>query len=112
MKIPSQKKVLTLCSLFIWLLGISSVQAASPIVVITENGFIPATLHLKKGEKVQLVISNKADGMHRFTLPDLNLQTSFLQEGAMTTLSFQATQAGTYTYYAPPSAWKGKLIIK
>lgn len=105
------KKIFPLCFFLSWFL-ITSVQAATPIIVITEHGLIPATLKVAAGEKVQLVISNKADGLHRITVPGLNLQSPYLGEGNMTTLTFRANQAGTYTYYAPPSAWKGKMIIE
>ncbi|WP_167577984.1 cupredoxin domain-containing protein [Ammoniphilus sp. YIM 78166] len=92
--------------------GASSAHAATPVVVLTETGIIPATVTVSKGEEVQLVINSKLEGMHRFTLPELGLQTRYLRAGDMVTLTFKPEKAGEFTYSVPPSPWKGKLVVK
>lgn len=98
-----------MCSL---VFSASIAHAATPIVVLTQTGIIPATVTVSKGEEVQLVINSKLEGMHRFAVPELGLQTRYLRAGDMVTLTFKAEKIGEFTYLVPPSPWKGKLVVK
>jgi plastocyanin len=64
-----------------------------------EFSFVPATLTLKKGEKVRLVFKNTGKMTHDFVVDELNVRTKVINGGTEDIVEFTPTEAGTFEYY-------------
>jgi len=78
--------------------------------------FNPATITVKKGEKVRLTFKSEG-GLHDFVIDELNVQTKMIDTGLSDTVEFVADEAGTYEYYCSVGNHKqmgmvGKLIVQ
>jgi cytochrome c oxidase subunit 2 len=58
--------------------------------------FSPSSIHVKKGERVRLLIT-AADHDHGFKLPAFDIQQE-LKKGETTTVEFTADKAGTFRF--------------
>jgi len=78
--------------------------------------FVPNTITLSLGEKVQLVITNE-DVPHGFAIPALGI-SELLSPGATHTIEFTATERGTFPFFCNVSCgvghggMKGELIVE
>lgn len=79
--------------------------------------FNPATITVKKGDIVKIVLTNKG-GTHNWMLDEFEgAKTKTLQAGQTDTISFVADKAGTYEYYCSIGNHRqmgmvGKLIVQ
>jgi plastocyanin len=60
--------------------------------------FVPNTISVNKGDTVQLTFKNSG-GMHDFVIDELNVHSKVIQSGASDTVTFTASQTGTFQYY-------------
>jgi len=72
-------------------------------VVMGEGGemkYTPASLEVKKGEKVEVTIVNKDSAQnHSFLIKDLNVKSKQVQPGQKETLTFTASKAGDIEFF-------------
>ena len=69
------------------------------VVEGTEFKFIPATLTLKKGEKVRLVFKNIGKMTHDWVVDELGVRTKVISGGDEDVVEFTPEQTGTFEYY-------------
>lgn len=76
----------------------SSAQAQVRVITITAKNwaFSPATINVKKGEKVQLKIVG-TEGIHGFAIADLNLNVT-IKAGETVTVDLPTDTAGTFSF--------------
>lgn len=60
--------------------------------------FNPKEIKVKKGDKVKIVLNNKA-GMHDWVLDEFNARTETIQAGQTAEVEFTADKTGTFEYY-------------
>ena|SRR5581483_7347632 len=60
--------------------------------------FVPNTLTVNKGDTVKLTFKNTG-GMHDLVIDQLNVRTKVIGSGQTDTVTFTASQAGTFQYY-------------
>lgn len=60
--------------------------------------FSPATMTVKKGDRVRIIFNNTG-GLHDWVLDEFNAKTKQLAAGASETIEFVADKAGTFEYY-------------
>lgn len=58
----------------------------------------PNVITVKKGEKVQIVLSSK-DMVHDFQIDELNVKGPMTKSGETSTVEFTADKVGTFEYY-------------
>ncbi len=88
--------------------------------VITVEGanfkFLPDTITVKKGQKVQIMFKN-VEGFHDFVIDEFDVRTAKLQAGGEETVEFTPTEAGTFEYYCSVGTHRqmgmvGTLIVE
>jgi nitrite reductase (NO-forming) len=57
------------------------------------------TLHVKKGDVVNVTLTNSGIQPHDFTLEGYNIKTKVLTSGQSDSIVFTADKTGTFTYY-------------
>ena len=63
------------------------------------NGITPAKLTAKKGNEVQIKVTNTAkDKQHGFSIDEFNVHET-IDQGRTTTVKFKADKAGTFRVY-------------
>ena len=63
------------------------------------NGITPAKLTAKKGDKVEIQVTNTAkDKQHGFSIDDFNVH-EVIDQGKTSTVKFKASKAGTFRVY-------------
>jgi plastocyanin len=63
------------------------------------NGMTPEKLSAKKGDEVEIKVTNTAkDKQHGFSIDDFNVHET-IDQGRTTTVKFKAGKAGTYRVY-------------
>lgn len=65
----------------------------------SEFNFNPSSLTIKKGENIQLTFTNSGAIPHDFALDELGVKTKVLPAGQSETISFTASQSGTFSFY-------------
>lgn len=65
----------------------------------SEFKFAPATITLKKGEKVRLVLKNVGKMPHDFVVDELNVKTKIIKGGEEDVVEFTPDTAGTFEFY-------------
>lgn len=76
----------------------------------------PASITVKKGEKVKIVMTSK-DMMHDFVVDELGIKAPVTKAGETNTFEFTATETGTFQYYCSVGQHKangqvGTLIVQ
>ena len=64
----------------------------------TNYRFTPATLSVKKGDKVKITLTS-SDMPHNFAIDELNVQSEMANKGKTATVEFVADKVGTFEYY-------------
>lgn len=82
-------------------------------MIVTETGYIPNVIHVKKGVPVELEIKNplKDSCLSTFIIPDFNIKNVNLKVGT-TQLSFTPDKTGEYTFSCGMEMFKGKIIVE
>ena len=78
--------------------------------------FNPATITVKKGDNVKIILTNSG-GNHNFVIDEFNAKTKVIGSGETDTISFVADKSGTYEYYCSVGNHRqmgmvGKLIVQ
>lgn len=78
--------------------------------------FNPATITVKKGDSVKIVVTNSG-GKHDLVLEEFNVRTKILESGQTGTVTFVADKAGSFEYYCSVGNHRqmgmvGKLIVQ
>lgn len=60
--------------------------------------FVPNNITVNKGDSVTFVLTN-VGGLHDLVIKELNIKTSLVRTGNTATVTFTASQSGTFTYY-------------
>ena len=60
--------------------------------------FIPATITVKKGDKVKITLTG-AEGLHDFKIDEFNVATKRITGGQTDSVEFTADKTGTFEYY-------------
>ncbi|HLN65072.1 MAG TPA: cupredoxin domain-containing protein [Symbiobacteriaceae bacterium] len=86
-------------------------------VVAGENGamtFNPATLSVKKGEKVEVTLVNKDSAQnHSFLVTDLNVKSKQVAPGQKEVITFDASKAGEFEFHCDvPGHKDGGMVGK
>ncbi|HYG56921.1 MAG TPA: cupredoxin domain-containing protein [Symbiobacteriaceae bacterium] len=86
-------------------------------VVMGEGGemiFTPATLSVKKGDTVQVTITNKdAAQNHSFLITELNVKSKQVPPGQKETLKVTANKTGEFTFFCDvPGHKEGGMVGK
>jgi nitrosocyanin len=79
--------------------------------------FDPATLTVKKGDKVKITFKNNSGGMHDFVIDELNVKSKVIASGAQEVIEFTADKTGTFEYYCSVGnhrqmGMKGNLVVE
>lgn len=87
------------------------------VVEGSEFQLSPATLTLKRGEKVRLIFNNTGSKPHDFRVDELNIQTKVINGGESDTVEFTPDKAGKFEYYCSVGAhrangMKGTLTVQ
>lgn len=104
--------------------GSQQVATSSPTVLpetksFTVTGqnfsFSPATMTVKKGDKVRITFQNQS-GTHDLVVDGYNVRTKVLSGGQSETIEFTANQSGSFEYYCSVGShrqmgMKGTLIV-
>lgn len=96
----------------------SGEQAAREITVEgKEFSFSPATLTVKQGETVRVVFKNTGKMPHDFVVDELNVRTKVISGGQQDTVTFTATEKGTFEFYCSVGNHRaqgmvGKLMVE
>ncbi|WP_462409652.1 cupredoxin domain-containing protein [Neobacillus sp. Marseille-QA0830] len=82
-------------------------------ILVTEKGYSPNVIRVKRGSLVELQIDNPFEDScyATFNLPDFNIQNASLKLGT-TSLSFTADKAGEFTYSCGMNMLKGTVIVE
>jgi plastocyanin len=97
-----------------------STQGSASVVNLTveSNGlnFTPNTITVKQGQTVNLTYKNNM-GRHDWVLDKFNAKTALVDAGKQETISFIASEAGTYEFYCSvaghrESGMKGTFIVE
>ncbi|MCL4435259.1 MAG: cupredoxin domain-containing protein [Thaumarchaeota archaeon] len=77
-----------------------------------EEGWVPSTIYLKKGDSVKLTVVNGDDDFkHAFVIPDLGVQTGLIPpRNERTTVNFRADRTGTFQFNDPDSPPECKQV--
>lgn len=74
------------------------------VVEGSEFKFMPATLSLKKGEKVRLVFKNMGKMTHDWVVDELGVRTKQITASQEAVIEFTPDKAGTFEYYCSVAA--------
>lgn len=81
----------------------SAAMDASQVKEITVEGtefkFLPATLTVKKGEKVKLTFKNTGKMTHDWVVDELGVRTKIIKGGEEEVLEFTPDKTGEFEYY-------------
>lgn len=83
-------------------------------MLVTDKGYSPNVIRVKKGVMVELDITNPLDSsncLSTFMIPDLNINNIKLKTGT-TKLSFTSDKTGEYTFSCGMQMFKGKIIVE
>jgi heme/copper-type cytochrome/quinol oxidase subunit 2 len=88
-------------------------------VIAIEAGsfyFNPNEIHVKKGEKVKIVMTSK-DMMHNFVIDELNVHLPITKSGDTSSVVFTADKVGTFEYYCSVGQHRahgqvGKIVVE
>ncbi len=64
-----------------------------------EFSLTPSTISVNQGDSVTITFKNSGTISHNLTIPDLNMATNTIAPGQTDTLSFTASQTGTFVFY-------------
>lgn len=78
--------------------------------------FTPNEIRVKKGDIVKITFTNR-EGLHDYTIDELNVKTKQLAAGESETVEFTADQVGTFEFYCGVGNHRqqgmvGKLIVE
>ncbi|WP_251554471.1 cupredoxin domain-containing protein [Neobacillus muris] len=82
-------------------------------ILVTEKGYTPNIIRVKKGSLVELQIETQLEDScyTTFNLPDFNIQNTNLKAGT-TNISFIADKSGEFTYSCGMNMLKGTIIVE
>ncbi|MEH7110680.1 cupredoxin domain-containing protein [Bacillus sp. JJ1764] len=82
-------------------------------MLVTEKGYSPATIRVKKGVPVELEIQNPLENscLSIFNIPDFHINNAKLNVG-MTKLTFTPDETGQHTFSCGMNMYKGTIIVK
>jgi len=89
-------------------------QAAPKVKMqVTQSGYSPTVIRVKKGVPVELVIKNPLENscLSTFALPEFNINSVSLKVGN-TNLQFTPTKTGEYTFSCGMGMFKGTVIVE
>jgi plastocyanin domain-containing protein len=91
---------------------IAKAQARSIEVAVTSEGFVPAEIHLKKGEKVNLVVTRKTERTcaTAIVIKDLGLKRELPLDRAVT-VAVKADRKGKLRYACPMDMIAGDIVV-
>lgn len=101
--------------------GTSDTMSADGVREIRLEGsefkFSLASLTLKKGEKVRLILGNTGKMKHDFVVDELNVRTKIINNGETDTVEFTPETAGTFEFYCSvgqhrANGMKGMLTVE
>ena len=72
----------------------------------TEYSFNPASIAVKKGERVRLTFVNAGTTLHNLVIDELNVATKMVSPGKSDTIEFAAEGDGTLAFYCGVSNHK------
>lgn len=83
----------------------------------SEFKFSLASLTLKKGEKIRLILGNTGEMKHDFVVDELNVRTKIINNGETDTIEFTPETAGTFEFYCSvgqhrTNGMKGMLTVE
>jgi uncharacterized cupredoxin-like copper-binding protein len=76
-----------------------TVQDSKTPFAFIYNGQDNPTLHVKKGDIINVTLINNGMQPHDFTLDGYNVKTKVLNSGQSGSIVFTADKTGTFTYY-------------
>ncbi len=74
-------------------------ELAAVTVEMAEFKFAPASMTVKKGETVKLLLKNSGKMPHDFVIDELDVKSKVVSPGAEDSVEFTPDTAGTYEYY-------------
>ena len=82
----------------------------------TNFSFAPATMAVKRGDKVRITFNNQS-GTHDLVVDGYNVRTKVLSAGQSETIEFTANQSGSFEYYCSVGnhrqmGMKGTLVVQ
>ncbi|MCM3764272.1 cupredoxin domain-containing protein [Neobacillus niacini] len=82
-------------------------------MLVTDRGYAPNVIRVKKGAPVELEIQNPGDNscFSKFNMPDFNINNADLKIGT-TTLTFMPDKTGEYTFSCGMNMFKGTVIVE
>jgi len=83
-------------------------------MLVTEKGYSPNVIRVKKGVQVELEIENPLENnscLSTFMIPDFNINNVNLKVGT-TKLSFTPDKTGEYTFSCGMKMFKGTIIVE
>ncbi|MGG3563001.1 cupredoxin domain-containing protein [Neobacillus rhizosphaerae] len=90
-------------------------KESSPKVkmLVTETGYTPNVIHVKKGVPVELEINNPLEDscLSTFKIPDFNINDVNLKVGT-TNLTFTPEKTGEFTFSCGMEMFKGTIIVE
>jgi heme/copper-type cytochrome/quinol oxidase subunit 2 len=95
-------------------INVSGDPAPKVKMMVTDKGYSPNVIRVKKGVQVELEITNPLDSsncLSTFMIPDLNINNIKLKTGT-TKLSFTSDNTGEYTFSCGMQMFKGKIIVE
>lgn len=85
-------------------------------LLITDDGFHPHRLHVRKGKLVRLEIRNLSAGTHTFVLPEYNVYSFLLRKGEAVMIEFTPDRTGSFLFFSDASGAadppKGKMLVR
>jgi plastocyanin domain-containing protein len=82
-------------------------------ISVTEDGFVPATVHVKRGEPVTLVITRRTDATCATSAVFAGTGKSYpLPLNKPVRIPLQPTATGTIDYACPMDMYRGKVIVE
>ncbi|HET9946700.1 MAG TPA: cupredoxin domain-containing protein [Patescibacteria group bacterium] len=67
-------------------------------VSASEFAFTPSSITVKAGQTVKITFKNNGQYPHNFTISELSVQTSTIQPGQQTDVTFTPTKTGSFTF--------------
>lgn len=88
------------------------VQARSIEIAVSSAGFVPAEIHLKKGEKVKLVLTRTTERTcaTAIVIKDFGVKQDLPLDKAVT-VAFKADKKGKFRYACPMDMIAGNIIV-
>jgi len=79
-------------------------------LTITPQGFDPARLTYRMGEKVKIHVVNEADRSHNLIIPRFGIAASVMSPSAQTYIEFTASAQGTWPFFSDASRDPGDPV--